>query len=263
MSQGYKKLAHDASHWLTFSGFTLLFDPPKSSLQQQGNLLYLASQSSTDPALALYDRLGNGMSAIATPEMQTQFLFLSLPPSSYHVTAWDGINDENCAYVTPQHRATWESFLRTLPDALCTAAVPQMPELAPLLTENTDALFLRYEALELWGNVSLVVRLAPANPASCAVLDEMKMRRARVSETFAHVYNVAPHPHYTPHITLGYFADPTRAEHAHAHVREWDASIREKTTDTRLRLHTIGVYSFTDMATFFTCRTPTPHSTDA
>ncbi len=224
------KLAGLEPRWAPFRGVSLVFDNP--------------------PDASFLRALRDALSPLShDPLVETHALRL-LPPSSLHVTAWDGVNDGNLPHVAPEHRAAWTQFLDSLPP-------PPTP--TPLLREILDSellacpdwhLHLACAQIENWSDVSLVARLAPANPASADALRRLQAARDSLSESFGRTYGVRPHPSYVPHITLGYFANAPLAAASAPAVARWNAALLEKTAGLSLPLRRMRLSAFADMTSF-------------
>ena len=86
------KLCGLEPRWAPFRGFSLVFDPP------EGDVFFRA--------------LRMGLAALENDALIADFYLRLLPPASFHVTAWDGVNDGKLAEVVPEFRAAWERFLQ-------------------------------------------------------------------------------------------------------------------------------------------------------
>lgn len=246
-----EKLAGLEPRWAPFPGFSLLWDNPGASLAAVGALGYLEARVGQQPELSLYWALAEGLERLGHGKLLGNYGLCPLPPASYHVTVWDGVNRGNLARVAPERRAWCQQLLDELPHSL--SEFEQIGEIAtsPLLIQSDWGLQLRWERLEKWSNVSLVARLAPADAASQRVLDQLIAARAALSAAFLRGWGVAPCESYVPHVTLGYFANPAMAEAATPLLEAWNSGFQERTTGQTLAFERIGLYGFRDMATFF------------
>ncbi len=247
-----EKIADLKPTWASFRGFTLLFDPPGQGLSRSAGLAYVDGDVEADPALVLYRALRDGLARLEPDVLAQRYLFCPLPSASYHVTVWDGVNDANLQQVRDEHRVSGHQFLRDLPDSLAAATWFSELSAADHLLDLDLPLHFRFERLAQWGHVSLVAQLAPRDDTSADALLRLNAARACLSDVFSRRFGVAPHPVYVPHVTLGYFANRDRAEQASPLVEGWNAVLREQTTGLHLEARRVGLYGFTDMATFFT-----------
>ena len=128
--------------WAPFRGVSLVFNPPRDD--------------------ELLRALRAGVAAMSRDSLITEHFLRLLPPASYHVTVWDGVNDGKLPEVVPSFRAEWERFLQAIP----TDAFPEnlfREVLASELTTCPDwQLRLRCARIENWSDVSLVAHLEPA-----------------------------------------------------------------------------------------------------
>jgi len=224
------KLAGLDPRWARFRGFSLLFENPPDS--------------------PLYRALRQGVAELSDDELVTTYGLRLLPPETYHVTVWDGVNDGNLDRVAPPHRAAWETFLQSIP-------LPDFPDelfldikTSPLVLHTDWNLRLRCDQIENWSHISLVARLAPADSDSAATLQRLIAARDALSALHDARFGVQPHPAYTPHVTLGYFANDTLAAAAAPAVTRWNDTLLAKTAAHTLNVHRILPSVFTDMASF-------------
>lgn len=246
------KVAGFRPHWAAFSGFSLLFDHPAPSLSPwRAGLPLLDCRPTAEPAWAFYRHLAAFMQQLDLDRLTEEFLFCPLPPSTYHVTVWDGLNVGNAAAVPVAEQAALHEFLAALPESLpgethFTAAAAQST-----LSTSAWAIDLHFADLMLWGRQSLVVLLAPADAAAEAELARLVEARATLNATYRQQFNVAPADAYYPHVTLAYFANARLAAQAEALVPTWKQALQAHLGQTRLRFESLSLYGFSDMITFF------------
>ena len=224
------KLADLEPRWASFRGVSLLFENPTDS--------------------PLYRALQQGAELLKNDALVEKYYFRLLPPESLHVTAWDGVNDGKLAEVVPEFRLAWEHFLDALP-------APHLPDSlfreilnSELLTFPDWNLCLQCEQIENWSNISLVARLGPADSASAESLQRLIQARAVLSDVFGRKFGVRPHAVYTPHITLGYFANDGYAAMASSSVARWNAALLERTAGLILPLHRVRLSLYQNMTGF-------------
>lgn len=224
------KLAGLEPRWAPFRGFSLVFDPPEDD--------------------AFLGALRAGLAELENDALIARFYLRLLPAASFHVTAWDGVNEAKLAEVAPEFRAAWERFLQA-------GAAKPFPEdlfrdvqASELLTCPDWDLRLRCARIENWSNVSLVAHLEPVDDAVGASLERLRAARDALSEAFGRRFGVRPHPDYEPHVTLGYFANGDLAARSAAAVARWDAALRSATAGHVLTLRRLHLSVFADMTSF-------------
>jgi hypothetical protein len=238
-------------HWAEFRGFTLLFDNPGASLKAIHSIAYLECDVDADPDLSLFKAFREGLQRIGLEFLSKTYLFCPLPSESYHVTVWDGINASNLDKVVSEHRPGCGRFLQALPDSVQdTSLFPEITN-SELLTRPDWNIRFKFAKIEKWGNVSIVALLEPADDESAAALHTLKNARTALTSDFERKFGVGPYPNYTPHVTLGYFANHDAAEQASPLMEAWNHSFHALTTGLTLELNQVSLYGFTDMATFF------------
>ena len=224
------KLSGLEPRWAPFRGFSLVFDPPEED--------------------SFFGALRAGLAKLENDALIAEFYLRLLPPASYHVTAWDGVNDAKLAEVVPEFRAAWERFLQA------SAARPFPEDLfrdvqaSELLTCPDWDLRLRCARIENWSDVSLVAHLEAADAAAAANLERLRAARDALSEAFGRRFGVRPHPDYEPHVTLGYFANGALAAGSAAAVARWNAALRAATAGHVLTLRRLHLSVFADMTSF-------------
>jgi len=260
------KVAGFEPRWAPYRGFSLLFDNPGHGVSPMGKgLLRLACAPGTDPDLHLYQGFVDCLDEIGRDLLIRTYLFCPLPPASYHVTAWDGLNDGNVQQVAPGHRPGLEEFLDGLPGTLLThAAFTARAEGSPLVTGNAFAMRFTFKALRKWGNRVLVARLKAADEDSERALARMVEERNHLCAWFGERFGVQMRTRYAPHVSLGYFANAECAELATPQIDRWTDLFREGVGGRTIAFNSISLYGFTDMVTFvkkrFDLKDPSPAS---
>lgn len=224
------KLSGLEPRWAPFRGFSLVFDPPEDE--------------------GFFHALRAGLAELENDALIAEFYLRLLPPASFHVTAWDGVNDAKLAEVVPEHRAAWARFFqpgsaKPFPEEL----FREVQASALLACADWD-LRLRCARIENWSNVSLVAHLEPADAAAADHLQRLRAARDALSEAFGRRFGVRPHPDYEPHVTLGYFANADLAAGSAAAVARWDAALRDATAGHVLILRRLHLSVFADMTSF-------------
>jgi hypothetical protein len=103
----------------------------------------------------------------------------------------------------------------------------------------------------VWGNAVLVAELEPVDETSAVTLREFEKRRAELNQEWGRRWGRrngdVP---FRPHISLGYFPNPTLAQRAQSQIRNWSAQFLDRLQECECSFSSVGVYSFTDMVTF-------------
>ena len=243
------KLKSFAPTWSRFHGFSLLFDNPGENLRDDGKYNTLTTRLEIE----FYAALTQALARIGGSLLTNTYLFAPLPSNSYHVTAWDGINYENIADVHADYRQQAADFLAELPHSIAFATpFTELVNKSPLL-QNQQMLTLCFDKLYIWGNNVLVAALRPAE--DCIMqFDTLKQKRAAHNEKFAEEFGCSAFANYTPHVSLGYFANQESAQLASARLSEWRGEFTRIMDRQTLSVSSIRLFGFTDMATFVTSR---------
>jgi len=247
------KIAGVEPRWAPFCGFSLLFDNPGQSVSAMGrDWLKVDCQPDKNPELALYQSFTEFMDELDPSRLTKAYLFCTLPPYSYHVTVWDGLNDANAPRVPASDRPQLKRFLANLPGSLLTddqftAEIYH----SPLLTVRNWSVAFKLHRLAKWGNRVLVARLKPADLDSERALERIVDHRAALYTRYQERFQAELAGKYSPHVTLGYFANEAQAELATPEIDRWNAALQQKARQQCIRFSSISLYGFTDMVTFF------------
>ena len=237
--------------WADFRGFSLLFDNPGNSLMPAaGNLQKIHCPFSTDESLQLYKSLDEALEALNPFFLKGEYLFCALPTPSFHVTAWDGLNDLNKSGLTPGKHICFQTFLDRLPDDLAIENEWIRPAFHSSLCKETHRLTFVFDGIRLWKNQTLVAVLKPADAASKIAFAAIASRRSLLN---AHYQALGPEMReaFVPHVSLGYFANESEAKRALPLLAQWQTVFRECASGKMITFDSISGYGFTDMATFF------------
>ena len=236
--------------WAPYNGFSLLFDNPDggfSPLQQNNQLMKLESLSSHS-TLGLYQAFVDALDRIDTYLLTNTYLFCPLPPSTYHVTVWDGLNVGNLADLNPSEKETWTDFVKRLPNTFHENSEFTDWESVSSLTQNLDwNITFQFGSLHKWSS-GMGVLLKPADQKSVEILKEIATRREDLYENSP---GKIAHFEYAPHVTLGYFTNKESAQLTTSLISDWEKIFEEATKDLTITYHNISLYGFTDMITFF------------
>ena len=245
-----QKVAGFEPRWADFRGYSLLFDNPGDSLTSSGALLALDNQVDTDPELGFYRALNNSIAGIGREMLIRSYLFCPLPPASYHVTVWDGGNDASVAGVTPAYRPQLEAQLKDLPSSLAQKnALTDTVLTSSLACHDVEVVF-HFDRLLKWGNSVLVAALKPSEETRVQ-LERLVQLREGLSLEFLDRFALRGSLRYSPHVSLGYYANQEAAQQATPCIEEWSAKVREQVGEQCLPFRSLSLYGFTDMAHFF------------
>ena len=245
------KVSGFAPQWAPFRGFSLLFDNPGEDKQQDGDLLNLRCSVDTNPQIRLYQTFAESLGKIGRDLLMTTYLFCSLPSYSYHVTVWDGVNDSNVSQINSEYRAELERFLNKLPNSLSQPTVfSRLIDHSPLVTSKTWGITFKFTQLALWGHQVLVALLASADAESQRAFDRIVEERKILSNKVNELLGVHMSQEYSPHVSLGYFANKEHAELAINRVDTWTEMFQKDTCGLTITYNTIRLYGFSDMSTF-------------
>jgi 2'-5' RNA ligase len=239
-----------------YPGFSLLFDNPGEqhmlSIWEAGKLLKLNTAIDSGSESELYRHLRDGLGEIGLFTNDNPYLFFVLPPSTYHVTVWDGFNEGNKQSAFPSYHQEIFEFFEGLPLSLMfDNPFSRSIKASPLLQKRWDIQF-EFKKLSIWGNVSLVVQLKPSNPSSESQFAEIEAHRSELYRRFEKEFGLTRwYPEFSPHITLGYFGNEEGVKKAHLRVQEWNNSLLKIASDASIQFSSIGFYGFTDMVNFF------------
>lgn len=240
--------------WARFVGYSLLFDNPGDSVRDLGRFEQVHCEVEAEPELGLYRQLSLAFSEIAKPESSDLGL-CPLPPSSYHVTVFDGGNQANVDGAHPDYRSSLAALIEGLPDSWDVEYELVRPLAQSSLATSTSLDFrFCYSHLKCPGNAVLVAALKPADDASRDKLEQFVSQRAMLSDSYREAYGIGAGMRYSPHVSIAYLANLEGGEKAATKIEEWDRLLRERTEGLTLRFNSVSVYAFTDMATFFRVR---------
>jgi hypothetical protein len=207
-----------------FPGFSLLFDNPG-----RGNLSPLCSRflqvnaqvkGNDTKELTLYKELKKSLDEIKS-ELR-HYLFFELPVYSYHVTVWDGLNNNNKEAVFEHYHPALTEFLLNLPTALLEKyCFTTMAESSSLVKFN-DWIFFKFKELHIWGSTVLVARLQPVDEDSKKALEQIETNRRKLYEKFKTQFGLEKWMDYVPHVSLGYFGNKQKGEEAQDQLKTWN-----------------------------------------
>ena len=243
------KISTLTPRWAEFRGFSLLFDNP--GRDQLGDHDLLACRPAGQPELALYRALEHWQDTIGRSALLLEHGLAAMPASTFHVTAWDGINAATLAALNPRTRAAACAWLDALPGPA------DWPDALAVAQDARDALQallpirFAYGALRNTRGIGIVAELAPADEEQAERFEAFQRCRLVHAERAHAQWGQAYTTRLEPHVTLGYFLSPMDSERAQPRIGDWDAQLRDATAGLSLRFDSIGLYGFTDMVRFY------------
>jgi quercetin dioxygenase-like cupin family protein len=237
--------------WGRFLGSSLLFDNPGRSLAEENGLQYIHCDLQ-DPALELYRALAEVPLRLAGE--LAPFQFCPLPPTTYHVTAMDGINEANLDQLAQPARGEAEAFLAGLPDSACSPAPEWFPP--PVLPIGQPwTLRLRFQRLAVrTQSADMVALLVPADAESekwMAVIRDVRSEQEKPM-----VERGKTPTAWAPHCSLGYFPTSELAEAARQHLETWNETASGLAAGRVFQSSSLALNSFENMTKFLRHRLP-------
>lgn len=246
------KIAGFIPEWSEFRGFSILFDNPGDRLlplDDQDNLNMLSCDLKSEK-LKLYKSLNQTFSQF--PEMSGTYLFCPLPFHSYHVTLWDGINDANVQNILPEYRSEAGDLLQELPGSLLKKSEFLEIENRPLSISMEGSVEFEFDKLAKWGNSVLVARLKPSDSRSEKILKKIEVKRQGLINVYRERTGLQTCSlSYSPHVSLGYFANKEKAELASPMIEKWNDQFESSTEGLTITFSSNSLYGFNNMTTFF------------
>lgn len=238
--------------WADFRGFSLLFDNPGNHLRPiSSNLSVIDCQLQNARELKFYNCLHNALQSLNVFRMRDDWQFCMLPESSYHVTAWDGLNDFNRGDINGVLQSAANIFFKNFAPSFAADNPLTQPMYESLMRfEGSFPLTFKFGDLQQWGNQSLVATLLPADDSCREKLADFVQERINLNVQYEQ-YGVRMKNHFAPHVSLGYFANSSLAKETWQHLPYWQECFREYLQDCTITFTSMTGYGFTNMTTFF------------
>ena len=236
--------------WADFKGFSLLFDNPGNALTPVNSLNKIDCPDDSS-ALRLYQALAQSMGVLGPDKLMNACLFCCLPPQSYHVTVWDGVNDGNINGIGSGFQQEMAQCLNGFPNIFLTdSKIFDVIHSSALASMSGWTITFTFDSLAIWSNSALVARLAPADESSRNVLDTVLMERRRLSSSIGDLLGLDMQKEFKPHVSLGYFANSFFAGLGRKCLERMERVFLQKTENLSISFNTISLYGFSDMVTF-------------
>jgi hypothetical protein len=240
-----------------FKGFSILFEGYKNLADLDPSWKRLSAESET-----LYAELTSALDQLKTRMELDSNTFIALPPSSYHITLWDGLNQENVETISrpdptenDQIKAEFRRLIAGLPDTAPMllereelASLPNWEARLRLVMNESDNLNFSFVGLSVWGDEVLVARLA-ASKRSTETLEYICRERSIFNEHIRTKLGINPRSEYTPHISLGYFTNNEAGRIGSQKIPEWNRLFSERVR-SQYWTPRVKLYFFLDMCTF-------------
>jgi hypothetical protein len=241
--------------WQPFPGFSFLFDNPGNSLKSMGQYQKIHVDETCISEIDLYAKLSQAVSHIDANALAQRFNFFALPPSTYHVTVWDGINRGIEDRLAPEVRDQFRNHFANGIDGVL-ASWPPFGDHSNYSNwfDSVGTIRLRYRGLRARGSTVLVVELEadPADSASCKEFEALCRLREDLDGYFAENYKKIENNPLRPHVAIGYFADFNLGNSAlFRHMDAWMAEFDRIASGSVIEFKRIGLYAFSDMVTYF------------
>lgn len=250
-----RKVAAFDVRWAPFQGFSILFNNPGNNCfrQRHHDVFDLVNDVHHDSSLTFYKILRESIARLDVDSLTNRFLFCPLPPTSYHVTLWGGLNCKNITGINPEHRSMVENWLFTLPDSFINTPkeIIELAEMSSLCTKRDWNVNFRFNGLSVWSDSVLSATLRP-DDNSISKFDELVEERRQLNEKYHDRFHVfTDSDSYKPHISLGYFANEESAQKTAEFLEQWNVSFVEALQDQILSFNNASIFGLTDMITFF------------
>jgi hypothetical protein len=239
--------------WADFRGFSLLFDNPGNGFEPIGKTLErIHCDVEHTPELAFYRNIKQFFEQVYPIGMQKKWHFCQLPPTTYHVTAWDGLNDFNRYDLAPPFRTAVDLYFKQFEASFAkdhhiiepvTQLLPSLQNVLPMTFKFSSLLQLNYQ--------TLVVTLCPADDHTYASLVRVMAFRKQLNEHYQKM-GATMHDVFVPHISLGYFANSALAQRfAATELSQLNKLLKQHLEDATITFNSISLYGFTNMINFF------------
>jgi hypothetical protein len=237
--------------WALFRGFSLLFDNPDLELSKGKDQL-LDSNVDMFASLEFYRRLRDALHDLDINWLVNVTSFCPLPPCTYHITVWDGLNDGNADQFHAEQYDELHNFFDRLPDGLREDKFADPARNSALLAMEDLSITFRFSTLENWDNVGILCKPDIIDD-DIDVYNKIVTERKLLADLYRERFGISIYQEWFPHITLGYFADQEAGSKTLKHIGSWSDRFKEKMDGLTITYKQIGLYGFTDMATFVKC----------
>jgi 2'-5' RNA ligase len=255
MSENTRAKLDAKGRFASFYGFSLLFDNPGTDNltpmeSPPGQALVKLNNNLREPALELYAGLHKGLTTVGLQALNDGHSFSALDAASYHVTAWDGLNDANTNRIRKEYRGELCEWLGDLPDSLRSGRFTKEARLSSLVG-NREIEF-RFDKLTVFRGAGVLVALLKAQDGYKQALEEIAQEQLALYASYERTFGLKrPGYPFTPHISLGYFWPRQQFDTAWTKRKDWHEAFAPHAQDCTIRFSSISLYGFLDMETFF------------
>ena len=242
--------------WAALRGFSFLFDNPGDNNYNllDCGVIKIDCKEHEKKSL-LYSKTFDTLSNLIPSFPNNDYLFCRVPLSSYHVTFWDGVNEDNISKLNKNYSDIFKNYLMGFMTTLrVTQLFQDLLDSALLKINSNMEIEFEFDRLTNWGDKVLVARLKSTNE-SVNSLNKLIQERIDLTEKFIDKYGnifIQNYKSYNPHFTLGYFANQDYGKlFTEDLLNEWGEIFKKKLVNQTIKFSSISLYGFTDMTTFF------------
>lgn len=226
----HRKVLDLTPKWAPFTGWTLILEPVPSFTLPETTLSLIGGLAVDTNGVERSKRTG----------------FCPLPPTTYHITFLDLINEGNLRRVPEEYRPRWASLLAAAnpkSGAIINDMISSKGFRMGWMPLELEFEFSRLEVLTASALVMLfTMRLTKDH--------DLAMHLRRNVGDYLSTYGIPYSDAWTPHVTLGYFANrdaPTRLVEQLSRLGE---DLATRFQQRIVRAHGAHLYFFADMASY-------------
>lgn len=235
--------------WKLMRGWSLLFDTPGMVAPSA----QLVNFDDGNPSINFFRNLSRAFDERESLSMTNAFLFCPLPAHSFHVTVLDGVNDHVVHSISNDFRPAFLTYLANVRNEL-TLPEPfgEMFESSSLLRQTDWNIRFSLGETVIWEHShALAVKLEPADEVSRTQLSILESEREHLYGKLNALLKADWFRPFSPHVTLGYFANPESALWARSCLPTWADKIEKAVGNETIAFHSISLYGFDRMSCFF------------
>lgn len=250
------KIASYRAEWARFPGFSLLFDNPGGGVRDTAHGSLLHCEPHAYPQQTLLAAIADWAADALDADAFWRLGICATPVSSYHVTAWDGLNPALEERLTEPSLSAIRRCFAAIP-AQSEDEAPFQAQLAPVQADLSALLPIRFRAAGLRSTprVGLVVDLCPADAESQERFEAFQACRRSHAEHLCARWGAAYTGELQPHVTVAYYANPpdrpTLDDARSVAIAAWQSVVTDRTRELEIAFEGLGLYVFPDMAHFY------------
>lgn len=234
----------------------MLFDNPGGGFRDTGHGPLLHCEPHAYPRQTLLATIADWATETLNEDAFWRLGICATPVSSYHVTAWDGLNPAlEDRLIEPALSAARGCFAEF--PAAGEAESGFHAQLAPVQADLSALLPIRFRAAGLRSTprVGLVVDLEPADAEADAQFAVFQTCRRARAEQMLDRWGAAYTGKLQPHVTVAYYANPADRpaldDARSAAIASWQSALMARTQGLEIVFEGVGLYVFSDMANFY------------